>query len=151
MNPGTCKISKPKASVFFEDEAEDVEQEASSHKRFNSCWFSQNCIQGGCHTFLFSTSTLSLSASASFTSSETVFFSELFINSCCFSQVEFHSLSLSASGCYIPLICCCFTYKPFSSLFLPAPRCAKLKGKHSEKWEGSIYPWEQQFRDICNV
>lgn len=113
MNPGTCKVPNPKASVFLKNETKDFKQGASNHKLFNLCWFSQDCIQGGSKEAVLRFSLLS----------DCISKFHLFRN-CMLPWVIYElllllvsrispTLLLSASDCYIPLICCCFTYKPF--------------------------------------
>lgn len=105
VNPGTCKVSKPYASVFLEMRLRMSSKEPAA----SDCWISQNCIRGGCGTFPFWSSTFSLSASAGFTTSETV---------CALLWVIYNLLLLSIRGISLTFLLCCGLFYPTAVLLL---------------------------------
>lgn len=122
VNPGTCKVSKPLASVFLGNETEDVKQGASSHRLFNSCWFSQHCIRGGCHTSIlkFNLSSECISRFHLFCKC-TLLWVIYNLPLLSISRISLTFL-LPAADCYIPPMYCCFAYKLFNRLFSSSSR-----------------------------
>lgn len=119
---------KGKGIMFLENETEVVKQGASSMSCLIHADFPRTVSKED--VTLFSSSTLSLGASASLTSSERVLSCDLFRISCCRVLLPLLCLtslySLIHSGIHMNLSTACF---------LPAARHAKLKGDHSEEWE----------------